>query len=91
MKLFNDIGDKIKSFAKAWGWLLLICTIIAWLVLLIDRGADEWLPWIVLVSGIACIPSSWVLYGFGQLVDDVHSMRSQSAESAAQNDELPEL
>ena len=98
--MFENIGGKIKSFAQAWCWIILIGSVIAWIILLSDGGAGEWLPWIVLLSGLAIVPSTWIIYGFGQLVEDTHdlsndvrTLRNQSNEPIAvvEDDELPEL
>ena len=98
--MFENIGGKIKGFAQAWCWIILIGSVIAWIILLSDWGADEWLPWIVLLSGLAIVPSALVIYGFGQLVEDAHdlsddvrALRNQSNEPIAvvEDDELPEL
>lgn len=98
--MFENIGGKIKGFAQAWCWIILIGSVVAWIILLSDWGADEWLPWIVLLSGLAIVPSAWVIYGFGQLIEDAHdlsddvrALRNQSNEPTAvvEDDELPEL
>ena len=98
--MFENIGGKIKGFAQAWCWIILLGSVIAWIILLSDGGAGEWLPWIVLLSGLAIVPSTWIIYGFGQLVEDTHdlsndvrTLRNQSNEPIAvvEDDELPEL
>ena len=98
--MFENIGGKIKGFAQAWCWLVLIGSIVAWIILGLDWGLDEWLPWIVLISGLAIVPSAWVMYGIGQMVEDAHdladdvrALRNQANEPVAlvDDDELPEL
>jgi hypothetical protein len=54
--IFENIGGKIKGFAQAWCWILLIGSVVAWIILLSDWGG--WLPWIVLLSGLAIVPSA---------------------------------
>ena len=94
--MFENIGSKIKNFAKIWCWLVIIGSIVAWIILGGDWGLDEWLPWIVLLSGLAIIPSAWLMYGFGQLVEDTHNISDEISDKANRtvtetNDELPEL
>ena len=98
--MFENIGGKIKSFAQAWCWIILIGSVVAWIILGSDWGLDEWLPWIVLISGLAIVPSAWVMYGIGQMVEDAHdladdvrALRNQANEPVAlvDDDELPEL
>lgn len=100
--MYNDIGKKIQILGRILGWTLLIVGCLAWLILLTngytsdygryfyERSDDIW-GWVSLVIGVMGFISSWFICGFGQLVDDVHALRGQSVEPAAQNDELPEL
>ena len=96
--MFENVGGKIKGFAQVWGWIVLIGSIIAWIAMLADEWG--WISWIVLLSGLALVPSAWVIYGFGQMVEDAHdladdvrALRNQSNAPAAvvEDDELPEL
>jgi hypothetical protein len=87
--MYKDIGKKIMKIAQ-WGSLVIngiaLLASIGWCAEGLVEGA-------LLCCGISvfCTLASWPLYGFGQLVDDIHAMRGQSAEPTAQNDELPEL
>lgn len=87
--MYKNVGKKIMKIAQ-WSSLIMngICLIaaIAWLSEEIYAGVL-----IAVAVGALATVASWPLYGFGQLVDDVHTMRNQSAEPAAQNEELPEL
>ena len=87
--MYNNVGKKIMKIAQ-WSSLVMnvICFIaaIAWISEEIYAGVL-----IAVAVGALSTVASWPLYGFGQLVDDVHAMRNQSAEPAAQNEELPEL
>ena len=99
--MYTDIGKKIQSLGQFLGWFSLIAGFFAWLILITNGydgyygyeyiAEDDIWGWICLVSGVMGFSSSWFTYGFGQLVDDVHALRCQSAEPIAQNDELPEL
>ena len=79
--MYDFIGQKIKGLAKVLGWLCLIAGIIAW-IYFITNGytrnggtymitSDDFIGWIALISGGIGFCSSWFLYGFGQLVEDV--------------------
>ena len=76
--LYENIGGKIKNWAK---WIFIfeaIGAVIAGLVLLFT---DEDLILYGLLTAI-CGPivayvSSWILYAFGELVEDVHAMRDK--------------
>ena len=59
---------------------------------------DDWIAWVTLLSGAIYYVTSWFIYGFGQLVEDVHAMRDQNAAPAPQEgpasgfyNNLPEL
>ena len=69
--MYDYIGKKIKAIASVSGWISLFAGIIACIVLsLIDE--DLILTGVAAaVSGVLGLISSWFLYGFGQLVDDV--------------------
>ena len=72
--IYNNIGGKIKSAA---GWLFIIesiCLIITGVVLAMEDINPGYL--LICVFGpIVAWLSSWVLYAFGQLVEDVHEIR----------------
>ena len=76
--LYTNIGGKIKNWAK---WIFIIeaiGTIITGLVLL---STDEDLigyGLLTLVCGpIVAWVGSWLLYAFGELVEDVHAIRNK--------------
>ena len=89
--MYKNIGKKIQTLAKIFGWLLLIAGVVVCLVFLIKSGGvnSEYryakqlkreyniYAIISLVSGCMGYIFTWMLYGFGQLVDDVHIMREK--------------
>lgn len=90
-KMYQNVGKKIMTLAKVCGWICLIAGILSWFILLcIGYG---YMSWIGLLSGILSFVSSWPLYGFGQMVDDVNAMRkgAENTAEAAPSEELPEL
>ena len=95
--MFNDVGKKIMVWAKVLCWIYIIAGIIAFFVYGIQE--EEWgIAFACLLGGFAFVVSAWFLYGFGQLIDDVHEMRysekkteeSPIADNSAYND-LPEI
>ena len=73
-KLYENIGEKIKSWAK---WIFIIEAISAVVSGFVLMGNDDAVVGlIVLLAGpLVAWVSSWILYAFGQLVDDVHASR----------------
>lgn len=89
--MYKNIGAKIKVLAQVLGWLWLAVGIITWLVCISDEAAV--VGWAILIVSVSLFLCSWPLYGFGQLVEDVHSMRTQSKDDTEQSDreELPDF
>lgn len=85
-KLFNfdNIGGKIKNLAKYGCWitilLIWIAALITFLILVIDEWMIEfcWIPIVSAVAGPLVIwVGSWVIYAFGEYVEDVHAIRTK--------------
>ena len=76
--LYENIGSKIKNWAK---WIFVIEAIGAVITGLVFLFTDEDLilyGLLTLVCGpIVAWVGSWILYAFGQLVEDVHAMRDK--------------
>ena len=90
--MYSEVGKKIMGLAKICGWICLICGALIWIIYLTDGNSyNNTVGWIWFAVGVFHFISSWPLYGFGQLIDDVHIMRNQTTAPATQNDELPEL
>ena len=79
--LYENIGGKIKNWAK---WMFIveaICAIIVGVALFSEAEYDEifilygFLT--IIVGPIVSLVGSWILYAFGQLVEDVHAMRDK--------------
>lgn len=76
--LYEDIGGKIKGLAKGTFIVEAIGAIIAGLVLLANENG---FGLILLLGGpIVAWVSSWLLYAFGELVEDIHAMRDKYAK-----------
>ncbi|MBQ2774291.1 MAG: hypothetical protein IJF40_00170 [Clostridia bacterium] len=69
--MFDNIGIKIKSAAKAFAWIGIIASSIAGFFVMFSNG-DTPLPGILIII-IGCL-GSWLsaltLYGFGQLIEN---------------------
>ena len=75
--LYENIGGKIKNWAK---WMFIveaIGAIITGLVFLIDWGFEYgwWALFIIFFGPIVAWVGSWILYAFGELAEDVHAIR----------------
>ena len=66
--MYNNIGKKIKALAKAAFVVEAIAAVIAGIILLIET--EEWLYLLIVVLGpVVAWISSWLLYGFGEIID----------------------
>lgn len=88
--MFRGIGKKIMLLAQLYVIAVPVATLIAAL-LLVDAGVK--LVWLCLLAGVFLFTLAWPMYGFGQLVQDVHDMRLERGEAAAviPADDLPHL
>ena len=92
--MYDNIGGKIKKLAEVLGWICIGGGVIAALALWL--GMDSFLlGFIALIAGGLMYVTTWVMYGFGQLVEDVAAIRSgktapQQALADA-GDDLPEI
>lgn len=78
--MFNDVGKKIMVWAKVLCWIYIIAGIISFLLFGIQE--EEWgIAFGCLLGGFAFVVSAWFLYGFGQMVDDIHSIRNSSKQA----------
>ena len=76
--LYENIGSKIKNLAK---WIFIVEAIGAIITGLVLLCKDEDLILYGLIT-LACGPivayiGSWILYAFGELVEDVHAIRNK--------------
>ena len=90
--MYENVGKKIMMLAKVLGWIFLAAGVIAFIVLLAMEFSDG-IAFASLAGGVLMYISSWFLYGFGQLVDDVRIIRNAPpiAKNEVVSDELPEL
>ena len=69
--MFSNIGGKIKSLAQIVCWMGIICSVVSGIIL-IDTDDDlAFLGFVIIIIGsLLSWVSSFVLYGFGQLVEN---------------------
>ena len=90
---FHNIGGKIKSLAKFIFVFDAVCTLIVsgWLIIqgIIDQISFlSLLGCILLVLGpIAAWVSTWLLYGFGQLIENTDILSGRLDHSAIQQED----
>lgn len=95
----GNIGKNIKDLAQTCGWICLTAGILVAIALWVE-GEGFGVGLIALVSGFVAFLGAFPLYGFGQLIDDVTTIRknSESARSSVKGsntsidfNDLPDL
>lgn len=80
--LYSNIGNKVCIVAKISGFIGLICAAIGLFCLVFWFFAydDEFLILgsILSILGVVSLISSWPLYAFGQITNDIHAMRENT-------------
>lgn len=92
--MYRNVGKKIMGLAQFLGWVCLIAGVIAGIFFISNSySRDDYFGYIAFAAGIAMFISSWFLYGFGQLVNDVRAIRNAQKDGQMKNipDDLPEL
>ena len=98
--MYDNIGSKIKTLAKASFAIVAIASIVGGLALL--DGTDGWSLVLVFVGPLMAWISSLALYGFGELIETVSnieqsvvrnkaSAKVQTNAETARNDRLEKL
>lgn len=77
-RMFDDIGDKIKTSSQVLCWLGIIASIIYAIIIFVNSGdyydddVSSLIGWIYLIIvPLGCLFSSWLLYGFGELINKI--------------------
>lgn len=77
--LYENVGGKIKRLAK---WMFIVEAISAFIAgIVLAADTDVLYILLCIVGPIVAWVSSWVLYAFGELVEDVHAMRNKERSS----------
>lgn len=86
--MYNNIGGKIKSLAKSAFFVEAIASIIAGIVFFIDN--EPFLGLISIIAGpLVAWVSSWLLYGFGELIDKVTEIACNTRGYTTQQNTSP--
>lgn len=68
--MYEDIGGKIKTLAKAWFFIGAIIAVICGIYLVVIDDSMVFVGLFLAVGGpLLAYISSWLLYGFGELID----------------------
>ncbi len=81
--LYGNIGEKIQRWAI---WLFIveaISAVVAGIVIMINASDIDDIAYFagiltIVLGPIAALVGSWILYGFGQLIKDVHKLATDS-------------
>lgn len=73
--MFNNVGKKLMVYAKVSFWIELIAGIIVGIVFFAQD--EPGIGFAAIGGGFATIVGSWVIYAFGQMVDDIHEMKDK--------------
>jgi len=91
-KLFSNIGSKLKGLAVVISIIGVLAVVVGIIIALIGAvdNADELVTvgLIVAGSGIMSWVSTWPLYTFGQITDDIHN---GTFKGTSKIERLPEL
>lgn len=76
--MYENIGSKLKDLAKYAFAIEAVVAVISGFSLMTEHESLMPIGFLVmLVGALVAWISSWMLYAFGQLVDDVHAIRQQ--------------
>jgi len=76
-RLYKEIGTKIKIWA-VWMFIIeAVGAVIAGFAMILEGGFLVGLLTLILGPAVAWV-STWLLYAFGQLVDDTHAIRGKN-------------
>ena len=76
--MFNNIGKKLQTLA----WIAFIIGCIASLILAFTTERNSFNLGILVAGCLISWISSWALYAFGQITEDIHAMRQENRTSA---------
>lgn len=83
--LYDNIGEKIQNWAKWIFIILAIGSIIIGISMMAGAPDFDTFPFImgiitIIVGPLVSYVSSWLLYAFGQLVEDISAIRRQNSQ-----------
>ncbi|MBQ8814040.1 MAG: hypothetical protein IJZ85_06075 [Lachnospiraceae bacterium] len=84
--MYNEIGEKIKRLAQVSCIIGAVGSVILGIAML-DEGIDAGVG-VILFCPLLFFISSWITYGFGQLVDDVHKLAQNKGGIHQENEDI---
>lgn len=93
--MFENIGKKIKGLAKFYCWIGIIVSLITGLVFCIISASEDEVGF--LIPGLCLLflgplfswIGSWLLYSWGDIVDNVQTIKQSCAGAIATEQEQP--
>lgn len=76
---FDNIGDKIKGLALFFSWIGIVASVLGGIALLPQSFPTGIL--IIILGSIVSYVSSWLLYGFGELVESACEIKEYLAKA----------
>ena len=76
--MYKNVGKVLCVMARIIGIIGLLAVVVGLIWTLSADPWMRWLPLIILGGGVVLFISSFPLYAFGQLVDDVHIIRNKN-------------
>ena len=92
--LYKNIGDKVCKIAKFCGLIGVIGVVVGVILICINLVTwDDFIAGIAsTISGLMLIISSWPLYAFGQITNDIREIKNNTATgNGTVSNDLPEL
>lgn len=90
--MYEKIGQKIMGLAKSSAKLVIgFCVFLGIYCLFKAEGFRIQAILLCAIIGYVAYVSTWALYGLGQLIDDVSTIRHNIENSDKYDDELPRL
>ena len=93
-KLYSNIGNKVCAVAKVVGAIGCVALVVGLIVLIFLGSEEEFLIFgaISAVSGLVSVITSWPLYAFGQITNDIRAIKTNvSSQTKTDTSELPEI
>ena len=83
--MYENIGGKIKGLSKTIAFIEIVIALIAgcWVIISDDEVALGF--FIIIVGSLAAWVSSWLLYGFGEIIEKVCQIEQNTRKSDMAN------
>ena len=87
--MFENIGGKIKGLAKVVCWIGIILSVITGILAIAAQGSAGFIPGIaiIIVGALGSWVGSFVLYGFGEMVENSDIRTELAVKASAEKKE----